>query len=162
MLGKRCPKKLNFLDIGKETEYFVFANYLEMLQNEGCFVLEEPDIKTPWPSLDQCWEFCEQKCFSQTRWYYEASEDFKKWILEQEAEKRAKKLRRIAKAKYKLLIRRLFKEKMKMMKIKFRNTMDLSFLRLILLTTSLLGWRANDSLAGLYGLVNLGFWLTLS
>jgi hypothetical protein len=150
------------LSIGKETEYFVFANYLEMLEYEGNFVLECPDINKPWPSLDQCWEFHEQRCFSQTRWYYEASEEFKEWIAKQEEEKRAKKLRKIIKAKYKMLIRKIFKEKMKLMKIKFRNTMDLSFLRLVLLTTSILGWRANDSLYSLYGLVNLGFWLRLS
>jgi hypothetical protein len=160
-LGKRAPKKLNFLDIEKEVDYHVFGSYEEMLDVGGHFVCES-EIGTPWPSVDFTWEFHEQRCYSKTSWFYKASKEFQDWFLSEERKADNKLKRKIIKAKYKHLIRTLFKGKMKALKIKYRNSIELCFLRLVLLTTSVLGWQQSTPLAQLYGLVNLGFWMGIS
>jgi hypothetical protein len=163
-LGKRAPKKLNFLEIEKEVDYFVFGSYEEMIAVGGYFVCEG-EINTPWPSVveqDDDWDIHGQRCYSQTSWFYKASDEFKQWFLSEETKKEVKRKRRIIKARYKQLLRTLFKGKMKALKLLYRNSMEQCFLRLVLLTTSLLGWKQTSSLATLYGLVNFGFLLGIS
>lgn len=133
-----------------------------MLEVGGHFIYDDLNIGTPWPSVDQCWEFHEQKCYTKTKWYYKASNEFKEWAEKEKEKREAARLRKMIKARYKHLIKTIFKNKMKELKMKFQNNVEMCFLRLVLLVTSLCGWQVNNSLAHLYGLVNLGFWLGLS
>lgn len=121
-----------------------------------------PDIKTPWPSVDDMWEGGVNRCMVRKVRYYNINSDYLEWRNQEEEKKRAALLRKKARARYKHMVRIIHKIHMKMAGIPFRNSLELCFLRLVLLTTSLYGWDSNRSLAQLYGLVNLGFMLSIS
>lgn len=165
MLGKSVPKKHLFLDVVTEEEYHVFGSLDEMLDAdvEGTYTADFLDLGTPWPvGQNPGFDFDSEVTYVNTYWYYKPNEKYNEWISAVEAKNRARLLRRVAKGRYKQLVRTIEKLRRKAVSNEATRNIKFNFLNLVLMATSILGWEGATGLEVLFGLVNLGFCMGFS
>lgn len=148
-----------------DEDFYVFCSMDEILDSEfsGVLNLDALSLGTPWPVLPglECDANGNYLCRSIT-WGYKPTKEFSEWLEKNEQKEKAKELRKIAKARYRLLVRNLFRDKVALLKLKLCTRMENSFLRLVLVFISLVGWKETTLASSLAGLLCLGFSMGVS
>lgn len=149
----------------RDEDLFVFTSLDEILDSEfsGVLNLDVLELGTPWPVVPglQCDSMGNYLCRTNI-WGYKTTPEYLEWVGKLENVRKAKEMRKVAKARYRLLVRNLFRDKIALLKWKLCTKMEYSFLRLVLSFVSLVGWKETTMSNSLAGLICLGFSMGVS